>query len=329
MLFRSYLAAARLYYTANAKIERLVEDTDIPVEGYMIREIGATTISEQNGGSSTPQIPTGIRQVSAFPVVKTFPKDSFVVRMDTLGGIMSALLLEPMGTNNFGNMWLSRSQGTSGNTLRIPEWYRDNFLPARLNEEFPAYRYTANIDQLKTYPARLNLPFMLTAVERVHSPNQEDIAKIKTQFNLNTDPEYVSMFELPVLSTDINYKSMSNVHLNEAFLLHDGTEVKIKPENILNGNDWNITSLSYASNPPIVLIVAPKGFNSKSDIYIAKNGGTYERIHEAIITPEPDPDPDPDPKDPEDDELGCATAVYPSLTILLAALACMALRKRG
>jgi hypothetical protein len=321
-----YLAAARLFYTGNAKIERLLEDTDIPVEGYVIREIGATTISEQNGGSSTPQIPTGIRQVSSFPTVKTFPKDSFVVRMDTLGGIMSALLLEPMGTNNFGNMWISRSQGTSGNTLRIPEWYRDNFLPAQLNEEFPAYRYTASIDQLKTYPARLNLPFMLTAVERVHSPNQGDIAKIKAQLNLDTDPEYVSLFELPVLSTDISYKSMSNVHLNEAFLLHNGTEVKIKAENILNGNDWNIKSLSYATNPPVVLIVAPKGFNSKSDIYIAENGGTYEKIFEAVTTPGPGTKPG---KPGNHGDEGCAAAAYPLTAILLVALAYMGRRKKG
>jgi hypothetical protein len=320
-----YLAATRIFYTGNAKIERLAEDTDIPVECYVVREIGDTTISEQNGGGSTPQIPTGIRQVSSFPAVKRFPKDSFVVRMDTLGGIMSALLLEPMGTNNFGNMWISRSQGTSGNTLRIPEWYRNNFLPARLNEEFPSYRYSASIDALKTYPARLNLPFMLTAVERVHSPNLEDVAKIRNQLNLEIDPEYVSLFELPVLSTDSDYKKMSNVDLNEAFLLHDGKEVKITADHILNGNDWNIKSLSYATNPPVVLVVAPKGFNVESDIYLARNNGTYDKIQVGIPKEPPKPPKPPKP----DPESGCTSAAYPALAILLMALISITRRKKG
>ncbi|MCL1874883.1 MAG: hypothetical protein FWF87_01330 [Synergistaceae bacterium] len=289
-----YLAAVRLYYTGiGAKIERLAQDTTIPVEAYTVLTTGATNLSPQNSGN-TPQVPTGIRSVSKADKTMTFPKDSFVVRMDSLGGIMSALLLEPMATNNFGNMWLSRSRGTSGNTANIPAWYRDNFLPVEIGKEFPAYRYVGSLGSLNTYPSRLNLPFVLTAVERVHSLTQADVAKIKTQFGLEADPEYISLFELPVLSTD-NYKNTPRVELNEAFLLPDGEVVKIKDEYILDGKDFDIKSLSILPAPPVVLIVAQKGLGD-NEIYIAKNDGGFDTIVQETTKP---PKPTLPPPPPE------------------------------
>jgi hypothetical protein len=307
-----YLAATRLYYTGiGAKIERLAQDMEIPVEAYTVLTTGATNISPQNSGN-TPQVPLGIRSVSKANKTKTFPKDSFVVQMNSLGAIMSALLLEPMATNNLGNLWLSRTRGASGNTANIPAWYRDNFLPVSIDQEYPAYRYVGSVSDLKTYPSRMNLPFMLTAVERVHSLTQEDVAKIKNQLSLSTDPEYVSIFELPVLSTD-SYKNMERVELNEAFMLPNGETIKIKEDHILNGKDFDIKSLSLTSAPPVVLIVAPKGISG--EVYAAKKSGGFEKLYTPPEPPEP-PEP-PKPPKPPITEPGCNTAALYILVALI------------
>ena len=314
-----YLAACRLFFSGLTNIERLAEDTMLEVEVYTPLTIGGAGIASYVDSGNLPQMTQAIHSVSKTYKYITFPKGSFVFKMDSLGGVITGLLLEPMGTVNYGNMWLSRTKGTSGTLANIPAWYRDNFLPVTIGQDFPAYRFMGWNDSLKTYPARLNLPMMLTVVERVHSPTQEKVEQIKADLGLSVDPEYVSLIELPVLSSDASYKSWSRVDVNEAFLLPNGQVVKIEADNIVNGNNWVEKSFSFSSEPPVVLIVAPKGLGGDV-IYAAKKGGGFTKIYEKAI--DPDPDPDPDPKESNG---GCSTV---PLIALLAIIPLVAIIKR-
>jgi Synergist-CTERM protein sorting domain-containing protein len=101
-------------------------------------------------------------------------------------------------------------------------------------------------------------------VQKVHAFTQEDIAKIKNELGLSADPQYVSKFELPVLSTDLSYRNMANVHIDESFVLPDGTVIEIKPEYIVNN---------------LVTIVAPKGLDGL-EIFAANKDGGYDLIYQ-------------------------------------------------
>jgi len=46
-----------------------------------------------------------------------------------------------------------------------------------------------------TYPAHLNAPIVLTAVNRVHSPTQEQIEAMRVALGLEAAPEYISVLE--------------------------------------------------------------------------------------------------------------------------------------
>ena len=272
----NYEAAIRLFYSG-VKLERLTSSQPLQVEAYTVTSTGANNLSPSG---STSQVSQAIRSVSKTTKVITFPKDSFVVRMDQLGASLAGLALEPMAIRNFGNMYLSRSPSTV-----IPTWYRDTFLPVSTDKEFPCYRWTPTpTATISTYSASMNLPLMLTMVEKVHALTQEEIAEIKADLGLADDPEYISKFQLPVLSTDVSYKNMANVDLNEAFMLPDGTVVKIDPDNVLDGS--------------IVKIVAPKGLNGNV-IFAGKKGGGYSKIYEKELDPVSPEDVLADGKAPE------------------------------
>jgi hypothetical protein len=107
-------------------------------------------------------------------------------------------------------------------------------------------------------------------VEKVHAFTQEEIAKIKSDLGLTSDPKYVSKFQLPVLSTDVSYKNMANVLLNEAFMLPSGEIVKIDPQYVLDGN--------------FVKLVAPNGLEGNAIFAENKNGG-YSIIYQKTLDP--------------------------------------------
>jgi hypothetical protein len=278
-----YEAAIRLFYSG-VKIERLNSDQSIQVEAYTVT---LTELGSRNPSGPTSQVDIAIRSVTKTTKTMTFPKDSFVVRMDQLGASLAGLALEPLAIRNFGNMYLSRS---------FPTWYQDTFLRVSINQEYPCYRYvTAASNTITTYPAHMNLPFMLTMVEKVHAFTQEEIADLKDEIGLAEDPEYLSKFQLPVLSTDISYKNMANVDLNEAFMLPDGTVVKIAPENVLDGN--------------IVKIIAPKGLNG-NQIFAAKKEGGYTKIVEKELLPVDPADVLKDGKAPEGAQIAVKKLVW-------------------
>gem|GEM_PF-1927731 len=261
-----YEAAMRLFYSG-VKLERLTSDQTVEVEAYTVRTTGNNNLSPSG---STSQVGSAIRSVTKATITKTFPKDSFVVRMNQLGASLAGLALEPMAIRNFGNMYLSRAQGASGNAAQIPAWYRDTFLPVSIDAEYPSYRYVNSASNpISTYSANMNLPVMLTMVEKVHAFTQEEVADIKEELGLEFDPDYLSKFQLPVLSTDA-YKNMANVLLNEAFVLPGGEIVKIDPEYVLDGN--------------IVKIVAPKGLDGNT-IFAEKKDGSFGEIFQKELDP--------------------------------------------
>jgi hypothetical protein len=257
----NYEAAIRLFYSG-VKLERLTSDQTFEVEAYTVLSTGSNNLSPSG---STSQVSSAIRSVSKALVTKTFPKDSFVVRMNQLGASLAGLALEPMAIRNFGNMYLSRSPSAV-----IPTWYRDTFFPVSVDVEYPCYRYVNSVNNaITTYSANMNVPTMLTMVEKVHAFTQEEIKEIKDKLGLEFDPDYVSKFELPVLSTD-NYKNMANVLLDEAFVLPNGEIVNILPKHILDGN--------------IVKIIAPKGLGGKT-IFAEKDDGSFEPIFQEELEP--------------------------------------------
>jgi len=273
----NYEAAIRLFY-AGVKLERLTSDQTISVEAYTVLTTGANSLSPSG---STSQVGQAIRSVSKATVTKTFPKDSFVVRMNQVGASLAGLALEPMAIRNFGNMYLSRTP-----TSVIPIWYRDTFFKVAVNEEYPCYRYvTSTGNAITTYPAHMNVPFMLTMVEKVHAVTQEDIARIKSGLNLTSDPVYISKFELPVLSSD-NYKTMANVSINEAFMLPNGKVIKIEADHIKE--DTIQQALSSDRNRDrarrFVEVVAPKGIDG-SVVYLTKKDGTFDKVYQKELKP--------------------------------------------
>jgi hypothetical protein len=257
-----YEAAIRLFY-AGVKLERLTSDQTVNVEAYTVTSAGSNNLSPSG---STSQVSQAIRSVTRANKSITFPKDSFVVRMDQLGASLAGLAIEPMAIRNYGNMYLSRSPSTT-----VPTWYRDTFFPVSTDLEYPSYRYiTSASNPITTYPANMNLPFMLTMVEKVHAFTQEEIAKIKTDLGLTSDPKYVSKFQLPLLSSDVTYKNMANVVVNEAFMLPNGDIVKIDPQCVLDGR--------------IVKIIAPNGLDGNM-IFAENNNGSYTKIYQKVIDP--------------------------------------------
>ena len=204
-----YQAAIRLFYTG-ATIERLAQDTTITVEAYTVESIGNLNWWPGGGiltSGTVSQVPIGISEVSKTTRAVTFPKDSFVVRMDQLGASLAGVSLEPRAIRNFGNFYLSRTPGLHGlgsatqrtNSNRIPGWHAGTWLPVAVGQEFPAFRYMgtggAATLSFATYPAHLNAPIVLTAVDRVHSPTQAQIEEIRAALELVAAPEYISVLQ--------------------------------------------------------------------------------------------------------------------------------------
>ena len=266
----NYEGVMRAFYSG-AKFERLTSDQSIEVEAYTVTSTGPTNSNYNNPGGATDAIETEIKSVTKAIKTITFPKDSFVVRMDQLGASLVGLILEPLAIRNYGNMYLSRTRGASGNLAQIPDWYRETYLPVSQDQEFPSYRYVNSVNNpITTYPANMNIPMMLTMVQKVHAFTQEEVAEIKNELGLNSNPKYISKFELPALSTDITYKKMADVHLDESFVLPNGDVVKIDEQNVLENNQ--------------VIIVAPKGLDG-TEIYAAKKGGGFVKIFQKELEP--------------------------------------------
>lgn len=297
-----YEAAIRLFYTG-AQLERLVADTTLEVEVYTVLATGAANVSPHG---ATAQAFAAIREVSKTTRYVTFPRDSFVVRMDQLGASLVGLALEPMAIRNYGNFFLSRTRGLPANpaatdaqrtnSMRIPEWYRYTFLPVAVGQEFPAFRLM-NPVLPETYPANMNVPFMLTSVAKVHSPTQDDVEKIRASLRLENAPEFISYLELPVLPGH---------SVNEAFLLPDGTRVDF----------GDFTSDSTRR----VLIVAPEGLTG--NIYFAAGDDriNFNDIEFALIH---------ESDNNNHRSGGCAVAGYPPLVILALITLFLWHRRRG
>ena len=270
-----YEAAIRLYYTG-AKLERLAADTTLNVEAYTVTGTGA---ANQSPSGSTSQIATAIRTYTKTSKSVTFPKDSFVVRMDQLGASLAGLALEPGAIRNYGNYYLSRTRGSSGNTSYIPANYRDTFLPVAVSQEFPVYRYVEG-ELPETYPANLNAPLMLTMVKKVHSPTLEELEQYRDKLGLAYLPEYVSKLELPVLSAG-DYKNTADHFINEAFLLPDGEVVDITSAFIADGNI--VTSVAPAGLADGRVYLAASDSDGGFDLVKVKDGPLDHVYAEAYV----------------------------------------------
>jgi hypothetical protein len=309
-------AVMRLFYTG-VKLERLLQDTDLEVEAYTLNDITESNLPAQIYYSITPTVTNPM--VTKTTKTVRFNKDDFVMRMDQLGASMAAMALEPYGRRNFGGYYLSRK--TSGSIIQratgtytvrtanslIPWWYHTWFLPVEVGKDIPAYRYIKK-DLPATYPARINLPFMLTAVDMVHSLTQGEVEEIRVKMGLTVAPEYVSLLELPVLSTD-NYKNKpapadtptwlagktedgltATEHLFVgAFLDPNGKRVNISPEFISRDVIVYDHPTIPASNDKylrdLVLIVAPKGL--AGDIFLRRYDGEFVKVRTAEAPGEP------------------------------------------
>ncbi|MCL1875981.1 MAG: hypothetical protein FWF87_06970 [Synergistaceae bacterium] len=345
-------AAMRLFYTG-VKLERLLQDTDLEVEAYTVNDISEANLPAQMYYSITPTVANPM--VTKTTKTVHFQKDDFVVRMDQLGASMAAMAIEPYGRRNFGGYFLSRK--TSGSIIQrasgtytvraanslIPWWYHTWFLPVEVGKDFPAYRYVKT-EKLATYSARMNLPFMLTAVDMVHSPTQGEVEEIRVKMGLTVAPEYVSILELPVLSTD-NYKNKPaptdtptwlagktedgltvTEHLfTGAFLDPDGKRIDISPEFIVRDAIFYEHPTIPASNDTylrdLVTIVAPKGLTG--NVFLKRNDGEFIKVR-AVEEPKPDPDCKEDLK-AWWEEYGCNAGI-PLLTVL--ALAGLMFRRK-
>ena len=309
-------AAMRLYYTG-VKLERLAQDTEIEVEVYTLNEITESNLPAQIYYSITPTVANPM--VTKTTRTIRFNKDDFVMRMDQLGASMAAMALEPYGRRNFGGYYLSRM--TSGSTIQrasgtytvragnslIPWWYHTWFLPVEVGKDIPAYRYIKT-EMPATYPARMNLPFMLTAVDMVHSPTQDEVEAIRVKMGLAVAPEYVSLLELPVLSTD-NYKNIpapadtptwlagkteDGITVTEhlfvgAFLDPNGKRIDISAEYISRDAIFYEHPTFPASNDTylrdMVLIVAPKGL--AGDVFLRRTDGEFIKVRSAEASTAP------------------------------------------
>jgi len=309
-------AAMRLHYMG-VKLERLAQDTNLEVEAYRLNDITESNLPAQIFYSITPT--TTNSMVTKNVKTVSFKKDDFVMRMDQLGASMAAMALEPYGRRNLGSYYLSRM--TSGSVIQratgtytvraanslIPWWYHTWFLPVAVGQDIPAYRYMST-NMPATYPARMNIPFMLTAVDMVHSPTQDEVEAIRVKMGLAVAPAYISLLELPVLSTD-NYKnkpapantptwlagktedgSTVTEHLFiGAFLDPNGNRIDIAPEFISRDIIFYEHPTIPASNDKferdMVLIVAPKGL--AGDVYLRRTDGEFIKVRSVVAPTAP------------------------------------------
>jgi len=159
--------AVRLACTG-ARIERLAQETPLEVEAYTITGTGRPA-DQAPRGSGFSGLSLIVTDVSSTVKTVTFPKDSLVVYMDQTAGTHAALALEPMGNRSYANYWITHVNDRSGGEI--------GFLPAALNQEFPAYRYMKN-DRLNSYAVIVDAPLvdgtMITDVMPLTREQMED-----------------------------------------------------------------------------------------------------------------------------------------------------------
>ena len=141
--------AVRLACTG-ARLERLTQETPVEVEAYTITKAGRPA-DQAPRGCGFSGLSLIVTEVTSATKTVTFPKDSLVVYMDQTAGTHAALALEPLGNRSYANYWMTHVNDKSGGEI--------GFLPAALNQEFPAYRYMKN-DRLDSYAVMMDAPFV-------------------------------------------------------------------------------------------------------------------------------------------------------------------------
>ena len=141
--------AVRLACTG-ARLERLTQETPVEVEAYTITKAGRP-MDQAPRGCGFSGLSLIVTEVTSATKTVTFPKDSLVVYMDQTAGTHAALALEPLGNRSYANYWMTHVNDKSGGEI--------GFLPAALNQEFPAYRYMKN-DRLDSYAVMMDAPFV-------------------------------------------------------------------------------------------------------------------------------------------------------------------------
>ena len=141
--------AVRLACTG-ARLERLTQETPVEVEAYTITTAGRPA-DQAPRGCGFSGLSLIVTEVTSATKTVTFPKDSLVVYMDQTAGTHAALALEPLGNRSYANYWMTHVNDKSGGEI--------GFLPAALNQEFPAYRYMKN-DRLDSYAVMMDAPFV-------------------------------------------------------------------------------------------------------------------------------------------------------------------------
>ncbi len=141
--------AVRLACTG-ARLERLTKETAVEVEAYTITKAGRPA-DQAPRGCGFSGLSLIVTDVASATKTVTFPKDSLVVYMDQTAGTHAALALEPLGNRSYANYWMTHVNDKSGGEI--------GFLPAALNQEFPAYRYMKN-DRLDSYAVIMDAPFV-------------------------------------------------------------------------------------------------------------------------------------------------------------------------
>jgi Synergist-CTERM protein sorting domain-containing protein len=159
-------AAQRLSYTG-VRLERLSRPLTVEVEAYTIAKVvGQNDPSvgfDVRGGDYFPftWITKVIDGVTTTTKTVTFPSGSYLVRMAQPAANHAALALEPLGNRNFGNYWLTLEANGKGG--------QENYLPASLGAEYPAYRVTA-VTSLSADAVFTDQPFMDGAVLKSCTP---------------------------------------------------------------------------------------------------------------------------------------------------------------
>jgi len=129
-------AAARIIFTG-VEMRRLTEPVEVEVEYYAVREFGENVNFRGAFNVPVAQLLTGITSVTRGTRTVTFPKDTIVFFMDQYNSVHASLTVEPSAGRNFGNYWFNRAKHS-----------REGFLPVRLNQDFPVYRFMGDASEL-------------------------------------------------------------------------------------------------------------------------------------------------------------------------------------
>jgi hypothetical protein len=187
----------RLSHTG-VQIERLNSSVPIEVEAQTIDLIrDPRDYSFHPHGSASSGLSQTVRLTTTEEKTLIFPKDTFVVHMDQVGGTHAALALEPLGNRSYANYWLSNTENEVGKQAG-PFGGRIGFIPAAEGEEFQVYRYMGK-ERLDTNPVTIDRPWVSdTHVEQMYPLTKAEEEELAQSIigNKNYSVDYINKFRV-------------------------------------------------------------------------------------------------------------------------------------